>query len=83
MALRYSSTVEAILPGQIWAYVPSIFRLGSRQDSYFVEVLRVENGVVSCSLIPGPQFQTVAFSESQFRRRHRFMPGVVATSGGA
>jgi hypothetical protein len=71
-------TEGPILPGQVWTYVPFNLRWGQRQDRFFVKVLRVENGAVWLSMIPGPQFQNVASPESKFRKLYRLVPDLIA-----
>ena len=71
-------TEGPILPGQVWTYVPLNLRRGHRQDRFFVKVLRVENGAVWMSMIPGQQFQNVARPESEFRELYRLVPDVIA-----
>jgi hypothetical protein len=71
-------TVGPILPGQVWTHVPFNLRWGQRQDRFLVKVLRVEDGAVWMSMIPGPQFQNVARPEPEFRELYRLVPDVIA-----
>jgi hypothetical protein len=67
-------TEGPILPGQVWTSVPFNLRWGQRQDRFFVKVLRVEDGAVWMSMVPGPEFQNVARPESEFRELYRLVP---------
>lgn len=71
-------TVGPILPGQVWTYEPFNLRWGKRQGRYLVKIVRVEDGAVWFSLIPGPRFQNVARLEPEFRKLYRLVPDVIA-----
>jgi hypothetical protein len=40
--------------------------------------LRVEDGAVWMSMVPGPEFQNVARPESEFRELYRLVPELTA-----
>jgi hypothetical protein len=73
-------SVEPIVPGQVWTYVPFNMRLGKRQSRYFVTVFRVEDGLVWYSMIPGPRYQDVAVREAEFRKLFRLIPDLVVSA---
>ena len=67
-------TVGPVLSGQVWTYVPFNLRLGRPQFRFFVTVLRVYDGRVWYSMIPGPRYQDVAVLEPEFRMLFRLVP---------
>jgi hypothetical protein len=48
-----------------------------RQDRFLVKILRVEDGLVWYSQIPGPAFNNIAAREQKFRRFFRLVPDIV------